>query len=110
MPERHPRSWTDGRCLVLQLESDFVMATPTFDRDTILQVVTTWQREEQLALVEAILRHTISTTPTGARTEPLVKPDTSPLTGIFTREGQTPPDDATVARWLEEHRMEKYGD
>jgi hypothetical protein len=85
------------------------MAIPAFDRDTILQVVATWQRDEQLALAEAILRHAIATTQPGVRAEPLAEPDTYPLTGIFASEGQTPPDDATVARWLDEHKMEKYG-
>lgn len=85
------------------------MAIPAFDRDTILQIVATWQRDEQLALAEAILRHAITATQVVARAEPLVEPDTYRLTGIFAQEGQTPPDDATVARWLDEHKMEKYG-
>jgi CRISPR/Cas system-associated endonuclease Cas1 len=85
------------------------MATPTFDRDTILRVVATWQRDEQLALAEAILRHALSNIPPNVREEPLAQPDTYRLTGIFAREGQTPPDDATVARWLDEHKIEKYG-
>lgn len=85
------------------------MAIPIFDRDTILRVVATWQRDEQLALAEAILRHALSNTLSNTREEPLVQPDTYPLTGLFTSEEQTSPDDATVARWLEEHKMEKYG-
>ncbi len=84
------------------------MAIPALDRDTILQVVATWQRDEQLALAEAILRHAIAPTQSSMRAEPLVEPDTYPLTGIFAREGQTPPDDATVARWLDEEKMKKY--
>lgn len=85
------------------------MAIPALDRDTILQAVATWQRDEQLSLAEAILRHAIAAPQSNARTEPLAEPDTYPLTGIFAREGQTPPDDATVARWLDEDKMEKYG-
>ena len=85
------------------------MAIPALDRDTILRAVATWQRDEQLALAEAILRHAIATMQPSVRTEPLAQPDTYPLTGIFAREDQAPPDDATVARWLDEHKMEKYG-
>ena len=85
------------------------MAIPAFDRDTILQIVATWQRDEQLALAEAILRHAVAATPSSARTEPLAEPDTYRLTGIFAQEGQTPPDDETVKQWLDEDKMEKYG-
>ena len=85
------------------------MTIPSLDRDTILRAVATWQRDEQLALAEAILRHAIASPSSGARAEPLAEPDSFPLTGIFAREGQTPPDDATVARWLDEDKMEKYG-
>lgn len=46
---------------------------------------------------------------TNGRTEPLVPPDTYPLTGLFVQEGQTPPDDATVTQWVDEDKMEKYG-
>ncbi len=85
------------------------MATPAFDRDTILRIVATWRRDEQLALAEAILHHALAAGQPNAREKPLVAPDTYPLTGILAREGEAPPDDATVARWLDEHRTEKYG-
>jgi len=44
---------------------------------------------------------------TNGRTEPLVPPDTYPLTGLFARERQSPPNDATGSR---ESEADKQGD
>jgi hypothetical protein len=40
--------------------------------------------------------------------EPPAMPHTSHLAGIFNT-GTKPPTDEDVTRWLEEHRLEKYG-
>ena len=80
------------------------MTSPALDRDTILQAVSTWPPDEQLALAHAIWAQV------GLNfvEEPMAPPDSRSLAGLIAR-GETPPSDEEVARWLDEHRMEKYG-
>lgn len=77
------------------------MATPTMDRDAILRTIESWPLEEQLTLAHAILN--------------LVKPSGTPqrlrwraLAGLAATDGPQPTDQQ-IARWLDEHRTEKYG-
>jgi hypothetical protein len=108
------------------------MTAPALDRDTILRAIRTWPQDEQLAFAQEILRqvrgHVVE--------EPLAPPDFRGLAGLISN-GQTPPtdeetvrpqerstwdalygiasnskeppSDEEVAKWLDEHRMEKYG-
>lgn len=72
------------------------MATPTGDRETILKVIETWPREDQVALAQLILQR--STRETAAQ-----RPSWRELAGLASN-GQPPPSDEEVARWLDEHR------
>ena len=80
------------------------MATPTLDRETLLQVVRSWQPDEQLAFAQEILR--LLSLPFVE--EPLCPPDSQGLAGLIAN-GKPPPSDDEVAQWLNEHRNERYG-
>ena len=80
------------------------MATPALDRETILQAIREWPPDEQMALIQEILRQ--------ARIplieEPIAPPNSRGLAGLLATD-QPPPTDEEIARWLDERRMEKYG-
>ncbi len=78
------------------------MATPTADREAILRTIETWPVEDRVALAQVILRRA-----TGQLTQPQ-RPSWQQLAGLAST-GQPPPSDEEVARWLGEHRSEKYG-
>lgn len=73
------------------------------DIESILQQVTPWPEEDRVALAYQILRDMRNQT-----REPAPRKTADEALGIAA--GDTPPpDDATVKRWIEEHRMRKYG-
>ncbi len=73
----------------------------------VLQRVQAWPVVMRMALARQILQSTeTSTTEDGPPKQRGVS--AQELRQISKRVG-TPPDDATVKRWLHEHRMEKYG-
>ena len=80
------------------------MASPTLDRETILQAVRALPADEQWLLAQEILLQI------GAPLveEPQTSPDSQGLAGLLATD-QTPPADDEIAQWLSEHRMEKYG-
>ena len=78
------------------------MATPTTDREAILRTIQTWPVEDQVAFAQVILRCA-----TGQLTR-VQQPSWRQLAGLASTE-QPPPSDEDVARWLDEHRSEKYG-
>jgi hypothetical protein len=73
------------------------------DIETILKQVTPWPEEDRVALAYEILRNMRTKTrePAPRKTLQLAK-------GIA-RGTSPPPDDATVRKWIEEHRQQKYG-
>lgn len=72
------------------------------NRTTILQAIQALPPEEQEALVSELFDLFA-----GVK-EPPTSPHASRLAGIFNN-GKTPPTDEEVAQWLDEHRLEKYG-
>lgn len=79
------------------------MATPTLDRDTILEAIKIWPLADQMALAQAILQRA-----TTQLTQAPQQPSWRDMVGLAAN-GQEPPTDEQVAQWLDEHRMEKYG-
>jgi hypothetical protein len=83
------------------------MTAPTLDRETILQAIRQWPSDDQVALAQQILRRASAYAAPEAR-EPQ-RPTSRELAGLAAVPGKEPPTDEEVARWLDEHRMEKYG-
>jgi hypothetical protein len=81
------------------------MTMAELDRDTILQAIASWPVEERVALARAILERAASNETTNRPQ----RPSWRELAGIAAVPGQEPPTDEEVERWLDEHRMEKYG-
>jgi hypothetical protein len=79
------------------------MATPTFDSDAILEAIRTWPLADQMALAQAILQRASSQLAQAPQ-----RPTWREMAGLASN-GQEPPSDEDVVRWLDEHRMEKYG-
>jgi hypothetical protein len=79
------------------------MAISTGERETILRTVAAWPREDQVALARAILHRA---TTLGAMTPQ--RPSWRQMVGLAAQ-GRPAPSDDEVARWLDEHRSEKYG-
>lgn len=82
-----------------------MMSAPTTDDiQQVLQRVRTWPAPDRLALIQTLVA-SLRTELTAAepRKESLLD-----LRGIAAGQGP-PPDDETVKRWIDEHRMEKYG-
>jgi hypothetical protein len=81
-----------------------IVATQALDHAAVLQTVRTWPADEQVALVQEVLQqlrgHLVE--------EPIAPPNSRGLAGLIAN-GQTPPTDEEVERWLDEHQMEKYG-
>ena len=80
------------------------MASPTLDRETILQAVRALPADEQWLLAQEILLQ-IGALPVE---EPQTSPSSQGLAGLLATD-QTPPTDDEVTQWLHEHRMDKYG-
>jgi hypothetical protein len=72
------------------------------NRSTILRAIQKLPPDEQKALLRDMLA-LLSTTE-----KPFVAPKSSRLAGLFAN-GKPSPSDDDVARWLDEHRSEKYG-
>jgi hypothetical protein len=72
------------------------------DRVTILQAIQELPQEEQEELISELIDRFAS------MKEPPLTPHTSRLAGIF-HNGKTPPTDEEIAQWLDERRLEKYG-
>lgn len=81
------------------------MTTPALDRETILRAVRSWPPQEQITLIHEILEQVR----VPLIEEPLQPPDSRALAGLLAN-GEIPPSDDDIARWLEEARMERYGD
>jgi hypothetical protein len=73
------------------------------DIQTILKQVTPWPEEDRVALAYEILRNMRTKT-----REPAPRRTLERAKGIA-RGNSAPPDDATVKKWIEEHRQQKYG-
>ncbi len=84
------------------------MTASTRDRETILQTIRAWPRDEQLALVQEILRQTDQPTGDESVRQAPQRPSWKELAGLAAN-GQEPPSDEQVKQWLDERRMEKYG-
>jgi hypothetical protein len=97
------------------------MAEPMLDRETILEAIRTWPAPERISLVQEVLddlRRSVADADIvfpvedrGSRTvkePPRQRGSLRNLVGLLATD-QPPPTDEAVERWLEEHRMEKYG-
>jgi len=82
------------------------MAAPTGDRETVLKAIEAWPLEDQVALAQVILRRSTTRSAHDAATSQ--RPRWKHMAGLASN-GQTPPSNEEVARWLDEHRIEKYG-
>lgn len=82
------------------------MASPVSNRETVLKAIETWPLEDQVALAQAILRR--STMQVAHNAEMPQRPSWRQMAGLASN-GQAPPSDEEVARWLDAHRTEKYG-
>ena len=80
------------------------MASPTLDRETILQAVRALPADEQWLLAQEILLQ-IGALPVE---EPQTSHNSQGLAGLLATD-QTPPTDNEITQWLHEHRMDKYG-
>ena len=81
------------------------MAPPALDRDTILKAVQNWPSDDQVALAKEILRRASELR--HKQSQAPAVPSAS-LRGLLAN-GEPAPSDEEVERWLDEHRMEKYG-
>ena len=73
------------------------------DISSILERVKPWPEEDRVALAYMILRDMRKRT-----REPAPRRTLDRAIGVA-RGSSPPPDDATVKRWIEEHRLRKYG-
>ena len=71
--------------------------------DSIIQQVKPWPEEERVALAYMILNEMRKNT-----RDPAPRDTYAGAKGIA-RGTTPPPDDATVKKWIEEHRQQKYG-
>ena len=71
--------------------------------ESIIQQVTPWPEEDRVALAYLILRDMRKKT-----REPAPRRTLERALGIA-RGDTPPPDDATVRKWIEERRQQKYG-
>jgi hypothetical protein len=77
---------------------------PPSDYSMILQQVRAWPSELRLSLAEALLQSLHSDLESnGNRGVPVER-----IRGIAAG-NSPPPDDETIRKWIEEHRLEKYG-
>ncbi len=81
-----------------------MLPNATAEYDEILATVQTWPPQQRLHLAADLLRSLPRPTgPDGLRGVPVEK-----VRGVAAGAGPVPDDD-TVRRWTEEHRLEKYG-
>jgi hypothetical protein len=71
--------------------------------ETIIKQVKPWPEEDRVALAYLLLRDMRTKT-----REPAPRQTLSRAIGIASG-NSTPPDDATVQKWIEERRQQKYG-
>ncbi len=77
--------------------------TPTSsDAEAILRTITSWSTRDRLLLAQRILDQVLTSDHSGVRAR------WQELAGLAAPDGPVP-DDADVAVWLEEHRLERYG-
>jgi hypothetical protein len=76
----------------------------SIDYQKVLVTVRSWPPEWRLQLAEELLRSLHGVVPTERKRGVPVEQ----VLGIGAGSGP-PPDDETVKKWIEEHRMEKYG-
>jgi hypothetical protein len=76
------------------------MASPTLDRETILQAIRSWPHEEQLELAREIARLADAATDISAHAS------FEDARGLLETPGKPTPTDEDIERW----RMEKYGE
>ena len=78
------------------------MTIPATETQKILRVIETWPTKDQIAFAQMILERTRTRgTHTG-------HPAWRQMAGLASTDRENPSDE-DVARWLEEHRVEKYG-
>ncbi len=90
-----------------QLVRRSIVAETMLDREAILEVVRTWPADQQVLLAHEILRRVRGQSAL-VKEPPVAPPNSKGLAGLLTTD-QPPPTDEEVERWLDEHRMEKYG-
>ena len=83
------------------------MAATPLEREAILHAIEAWPVEDQVALARTILERTVSGRVETSSEKP-VHSTWDALHGIASSE-QEPPTDEQVAQWLDEHKMDKYG-
>lgn len=80
------------------------MAISTTERETLLRAIAAWPPEDQVTFAQTILRQ--------AGVRGLLTPRSlswRQMAGLAAPEGTPAPTDLEIARWLDEHRFEKYG-
>ena len=83
------------------------MAATPLDRTDILHAIEAWPVEDQVALARTILERTALSQLETNQKKP-VRSTWDALHGIASG-GEEPPTDEQVAQWLDEHKMDKYG-
>jgi hypothetical protein len=78
--------------------------TESTDYEAILQIVREWPPARRFTLVQDVLKTLV---PAEAREQPH-HPTLEKARGLLT-DGRPAPTDEEIARWLEEHRQERYG-
>ena len=83
------------------------MAATSPERDAILHTIERWPLEDQVALARTILERAA----TGSSRVSQEEPARSTWDALYriAANGEEPPSDEQVARWLDEHKMKKYG-
>ncbi|WIG59847.1 MAG: hypothetical protein OJF49_002594 [Ktedonobacterales bacterium] len=74
--------------------------------DEIFEAVSAWPAQDRLSLAYRILQ---SVTPRESVSASEKSAALQRLRGLLARDNTPPPTDEDVARWLDEHREEKYG-
>lgn len=83
------------------------MAVAPPERDAILRAIENWPIDEQIALARSILQR--AETGPSRRTQRTPARSTWDALYSIAANGSEPPSDEQVAKWLDEHKMEKYG-
>ena len=83
------------------------MAATPIERDAVLHAIEGWPVEDQVALARAILERA-SVGQAENTAGKAARSTWDALYGIASSRHE-PPSDEQVAQWLDEHKMEKYG-